>query len=78
MTEYYQVKRRCFSDIKKIHEIGKVGFENLGNTCYMNAALQCLIRLPNLVEYFLSNGHLKDLNVSNVLGSEGHIACAFG
>jgi ubiquitin C-terminal hydrolase len=44
----------------------------------MNSALQCLVRLADLIEIFLGNRHLKDLNVTNVLGSEGHIACAFG
>ena len=44
----------------------------------MNSSLQCLIRLADLAHYFLSNGHLNDLNVGNVLGSEGQMACAFG
>lgn len=44
----------------------------------MNSALQCLVRLTDLAEYFLRNEHLKDLNVTNVLGSDGHMACAFG
>ncbi|XP_074012099.1 ubiquitin carboxyl-terminal hydrolase 50 [Numenius arquata] len=36
---------------------GLTGLMNLGNTCYMNAILQCLCSLPQLVEYFLSGKH---------------------
>ena len=32
-----------------------LGFKNLGNTCYLNAALQCLSHTKELAEYFLSN-----------------------
>jgi len=32
-----------------------LGFKNLGNTCYLNAALQCLSHTKELANYFLSN-----------------------
>ncbi len=32
---------------------GCVGLTNLGNTCYMNSALQCLRSVEELTSYFL-------------------------
>jgi hypothetical protein len=78
VTEYFDVKKRSFPNLGSIVPLGKVGLENLGNTCYMNSALQCVLRIEPLVRFFLNNDHLKDLNVANVLGSEGYLACAFG
>lgn len=36
------------------------GFLNLGNTCYFNAALQCLLHIPVLTNYFLQRGYYGD------------------
>lgn len=52
---------------------GIVGLANLGNTCYMNSALQCLSNLTDFSTYFLTNKYVKCLNLqdSNKEGSYG-------
>ncbi|KAA6379775.1 MAG: putative ubiquitin carboxyl-terminal hydrolase family protein, partial [Streblomastix strix] len=53
---------------------GIVGLTNLGFTCYMNAALQCLLQVPPLNIIFLSRRFLHDLNIDNPIGKKGQMA----
>lgn len=56
---------------------GTIGLSNLGNTCYMNSALQCLVHIPQLKDYFIYNGFEREINTENPLGFQGNIARAF-
>ena len=57
---------------------GIIGLTNLGNTCYMNSALQCVSRIEELAIYFLASKYKSEINSDNPLGYNGRMAKAFG
>lgn len=61
------------------HDInaGICGLNNLNNTWYMNAALQCLSNTRELLEYFLNRNNRLEVNKDNALGTQGEVSREF-
>ena len=56
---------------------GRCGLTNLGNTCYMNSALQCLSNTAPLRAKFLGNVAAREVNRTNKMGYKGESVDAF-
>ncbi|WFD36205.1 ubiquitinyl hydrolase 1 [Malassezia cuniculi] len=53
------------------------GLHNFGNSCYMNATLQCLSATVSLSRYMLDGMYKRAINVQNPLGTRGALAEAY-
>ena len=53
---------------------GFAGIENMGNTCYLNSALQCVSNIQPLTDYFLAKIHEEEINPK----FNGEVSSAYG
>ncbi|KAJ2929686.1 hypothetical protein H1R20_g7424, partial [Candolleomyces eurysporus] len=58
-------------------QIGISGLKNLGNTCYMNAPIQCLSATVPFSSFFTDGRWKNAINFTNKMGSQGKLVQAF-
>eukprot|EP00347_Sterkiella_histriomuscorum_P003013 403365930 len=58
-------------------DAGLCGIYNMGNTCFLNTAIQCLSAVQPLTDFFLGDLHEQTINKTNPMGTSGEISIYF-
>ncbi|XP_065195075.1 ubiquitin carboxyl-terminal hydrolase 4-like [Sycon ciliatum] len=77
ISSYYSGGSSWYSGNQRPTTPGLCGLSNLGNTCFMNSALQCMSNTRMLTRYLLEEKHVDEINVDNPLGMQGQIAMVY-
>jgi hypothetical protein len=72
-----QNNSNSISSFKRTQCRGLVGLANLGNSCYLNASIQCLAHTFPLVSYLISSRYQGDINTTSVDSTRGKFVTEF-
>lgn len=53
------------------------GMDNIGNSCYLNAAVQCLSNTSEFTEFMLTGKWQADANAANPIGTDGKLLAEY-
>lgn len=77
-SETYRIRKSSKALITNSCALKATGLVNMGNSCYLNAIIQCLNNTPLLSNFFCTGNYLRYINYQNPSNYNGTISRAFG